>query len=140
MIPSDNQPERDPVFISADFDMYILGWGLTLYPDYLCDFFHSKWGVLEGGQLVGYNTPGLNDPGYDATCDEFLLETDIAKAQTQAFALQDTLQELRPYIPLFYRQAIDLINTRVNLPYTEVLGGIQDYESLQGEAQILTSQ
>ena len=130
----------DPVFISADFDMYILGWGLTLYPDYLCDFFHSQWGVLEGGQLVGYNTPGLNDAEYDATCDEFLLETDIAQAQTQAFALQDTLQELRPYIPLFYRQAIDLINTRVNLPYTQVLGGIQDYESLQGEAQILTSQ
>jgi len=129
----------DPVFISADYDMYILGWGLTLYPDYLCDFFHSQWGVLEGGQLVGNNTPGLNDAEYDATCDEFLLETDIAKAQTQAFALQDKLQELRPYVPLFYRQAIDLINTRVALPYTQVLGGIQDQPGLQGEAQIVTS-
>ncbi|HID53980.1 MAG TPA: hypothetical protein EYP41_18330, partial [Anaerolineae bacterium] len=31
----------NPVFVDANFDMYILGWGLGIYPDYLCDFFHS---------------------------------------------------------------------------------------------------
>ncbi len=129
-----------PVFTDASFDMYILGWGLSLFPDYLCDFFMTKWGVLEGGQLTGYNTPGLADAAFDATCDEFLLETDINTAKDQAFALQDTLTSLRPYIPLFYRQAIDLINTQVNLPYTQVMGGIADQSGLQGEAQILTSQ
>ena len=129
-----------PVFTDASFDMYILGWGLTPYPDYLCDFFHSQWGELEGGQLTGYNTPGLNNADYDATCDEFLLETDIEKAKVQAFALQDTLAELRPYVPLFYRQAIDLINSSVALPYTQVMGGIADQQGMQEGAQILTSQ
>jgi len=128
----------DPVFTNASFDIYILGWGLTLYPDYLCDFFHSKWGVLEAGELVGYNTPGFNDAEFDDACDAFFLETDIVKAQEQAYILQDRLAEGRPYIPLFYRQAIDLINTRVALPYVETLGGFTDAGSgFQTDAQVL---
>ena len=129
----------DPVFISADFDMYILGWGLSIYPDYLCDFFQSKWGLLEGGELKGYNTPGLNSAELDAACDTFLAETDITRAQEQVFAIQDILAAERPYIPLFYRQSIDLINNRVQLPYTETLGGISDAGSgFQTDAQVLT--
>jgi len=129
----------DPVFTSATFDMYILGWGLTIYPDYLCDFFHSKHGVLEAGELVGYNTPGFNDAEFDAACDAFVLETDILKAKEQAFILQDRLAEGRPYIPLFYRQAIDLINNRVHLPYYETLGGFPDAGSgFQTDAQVVT--
>ena len=48
------------------------------------------------------------------------------------------LAELRPYIPLFNRQSIDLINRRVQLPYTEVLGGIADAAGFQTDAQVLT--
>jgi ABC-type transport system substrate-binding protein len=128
----------DPVFISADFDIYILGWGLTIYPDYLCDFFHSKWGVLEAGELVGYNTPGFNDAEFDAACDSFLLETDILKAQEQAYTLQDRLAVGLPYMPLFYRQSIDLIHDRVQLPYYESLGGIADLNGVQTDAQVLS--
>jgi ABC-type transport system substrate-binding protein len=127
-----------PVFISADFDMYILGWGLTAYPDYLCDFFHSKWGVIEGGELVGSNTPGFNDAEFDAACDAFLLETDILKAKEQAFVLQDRLAVGLPYMPLFYRQSIDLINDRVQLPYYEVLDGIQGQSGFQSDAKVVT--
>jgi ABC-type transport system substrate-binding protein len=128
----------DPVFISADFDIYILGWSLTLYPDYLCDFFHSKNGELLAGELVGYNTPGFADDAFDAACDAFFLETDIVAAQAQAYILQDRLAEGRPYIPLFYRQSIDLINVRVELPYYEVLDGISGALGFQTDAQVLT--
>ena len=128
-----------PVFTTADYDMYILGWGLTIYPDYLCDFFHSSQGVVEGGELVGYNTPGLNDADFDAACDTFLAETDVGRAQEQVYTLQDILADLRPYVPLFYRQSIDLINTRVVTPYTDTLGGISDAAGFQTDSEILTS-
>jgi len=129
----------DPVFISADFDMYILGWGLSIYPDYLCDFFYSDQGFLEGGELVGYNTPGLNNAEFDAACDTFLAETDVTRAQEQVYTLQDILADLRPYVPLFYRQSIDLINTRVLTPYTDNLGGLSDAAGFQTDSRILTT-
>jgi ABC-type transport system substrate-binding protein len=128
-----------PVFISAEFDMYILGWGLSLYPDYLCDFFQTKWGVLEGGELTGYNTPGYSDENFDATCDAFLLETDIEAAQQQAYQLQDLLAAGRPYVPLFNRQSIDLIRSNVVIPYSETLGGLEGVVGFMTDAQVLTS-
>jgi ABC-type transport system substrate-binding protein len=125
----------DPVFVSVDFDIYILGWSLTIYPDHVCTFFHSNQDTLLFG---GNNTPGLNDPEFDAACDEFYAETDFATAIEQNKALQATVAGLRPYIPLFYRQAIDMINSRVKVPYTDVLGGLElVFEDLQSDAQVL---
>jgi ABC-type transport system substrate-binding protein len=126
----------NPVFVDSDFDMYILGWGLTLYPDYLCDFFHSKNDTATTGN---YNTPGFNDANFDATCDTFLLETDIEAAQVQAFELQDLLGAGRPYIPLFNRLSTDLIRSNVILPYSETLGGLSEVVGFMTDAQVLTS-
>ncbi|MFQ5400345.1 MAG: ABC transporter substrate-binding protein [Anaerolineae bacterium] len=124
-----------PVFIDANFDMYILGWGLTIYPDYVCDFFHSRNDTAISGN---YNTPGLHDDAFDQLCDEFMAETDFAKAVEMNKQLQAMLADLRPYIPLFNRTSIDLINNRVQLPYTEVLGGISDANGFQTDAQVLS--
>jgi ABC-type transport system substrate-binding protein len=126
-----------PVFEEANFDMYILGWSLTIYPDYLCDFFHSRNDTAVSGN---FNTPGYNNPEYDALCDEFMSETNVTKAQGQAKILQSALAEGRPYITLFYRQAIDLIRDTVELPYTETLGGFPDVAGFQTDAQVRTSQ
>lgn len=124
----------NPVFVDANFDMYILGWGLTIYPDYLCDFFDSRNDTATTGN---YNTPGYNNPEYDALCDEFLAETDIIAAQAEAKQLQADLAQDLPYMPLFNRQSVDLINSRVKLPYTETLGGISDLAGMQTDAQVL---
>jgi len=127
----------NPVFVDADFDMYILGWGLTIYPDYLVDFFHSENDTKTTGN---YNTPGYNNADFDAAGDAFKAETDIVKAQAQALELQRLLAEGRPYIPLFVRQSIDLISSRVFLPYTDTLGGLADtaISGFQSDAQVLT--
>ncbi|HIP71528.1 MAG TPA: ABC transporter substrate-binding protein [Anaerolineae bacterium] len=124
----------NPVFVDANFDMYILGWGLGIYPDYLCDFFHSANDTAVSGN---YNTPGYNVPEYDALCDAFLAETNIEEAQAQAKELQAFLAKDLPYMPLFNRQSIDLINNRVVLPYTDTLGGIADANGMQVDAQVL---
>ena len=125
----------NPVFVEASFDMYILGWSLTLYPDYMVDFFHSKNDTATTGNS---NTPGFNDAAFDAAADAFLAETDITRAQEKAHELQVLLAQGRPYIPLFVRQSIDLIRNNVHLPYTEVLGGISDLAGNQPDAQVLT--
>ena len=127
----------NPVFVDADFDMYILGWGLTIYPDYLVDFFHSKNDTAITGNN---NTPGLHSDAFDALGDAFKAETDIQKAQVQARELQAVLALERPYIPLFVRQSIDLISRNVFLPYTSTLGGIADQgiAGFQTDAQVLS--
>ncbi len=129
----------NPVFVEANFDMYILGWGLTIYPDYIYDFFHSSNDTAVSGN---YNTPGLNDPEFDALAEAFLAETDIIAAQEKARELQVMLSELRPYIPLFNRTSIDLYRSNIQFPYTETLGGLSDAgeaAGMQVEAQVFTS-
>jgi ABC-type transport system substrate-binding protein len=124
----------NPVFIDADYDMYILGWSLSIYPDYLCDFFASWNDTATTGN---YNTPGYNNAEFDALCEAFMAETNIQEAQTQAKELQAFLAKDLPYMPLFNRQSIDLINNRVQLPYTDMLGGISDVNGFQVDAQVL---
>ena len=125
----------NPVFVDADFDLYILGWSLTLYPDYIVDFFHSKNDTAVSGNL---NTPGYVSAEFDAAADAFLSETDIQQAQVKAFEMQDLIAAGRPYIPLFVRQSIDLIRSNVFLPYTDTLGGIADALGFQTDAQVLS--
>ncbi len=124
-----------PVFVEANFDLYILGWSLTIYPDYMVDFFHSRNDTAVSGN---FNTPGLNNAEFDAAADEFLAETDITRAQEKAFELQTILAEQRPYIPLFVRQSIDLIRNNVQLPYTDVLGGFEGTVGFEVDAQVLS--
>jgi ABC-type transport system substrate-binding protein len=129
----------DPVFISADFDMYILGWSLgnVAFPDYYESFWHSRNDTAVSGN---YNTPGLNSDEYDALVDEFMSTSDLARAQELVYAMQDLLATERPYIPLFYKQVHDLARNTVEFPYTENLGGIESLQGMQTDAQVILSQ
>ena len=57
----------EKVFDQQDFDMWILGWSLSLYPDYLEAFFHSRHSDLEEHNAGGYNNPGVRPTGRRAT-------------------------------------------------------------------------
>jgi ABC-type transport system substrate-binding protein len=126
----------NPVFKEVDFDMYILGWNLTIYPDYLCKFFHSENDTAVSGN---FNTAGFSNPEYDARCDAFTEETDVQEARAQAKELQTILAEERPYIPLYYGQAVDLIRDTVELPYTDTLGGFGAVFGFQTYAKVLAA-
>lgn len=114
-----------PVFQEANFDMYILGWSLgnVAFPDYFEAFWHSRNDTATTGNN---NTPGYNDPEYDALVDTFMTTTSLDEARDAVFKMQDKLAQDRPYITLFYKQVTDLIRPNVDLPYTEVIGGISD--------------
>lgn len=108
-------------FDEHDFDMYMLGWSLSLYPDHLYYFFHSS----QAGE-GGFNAPGYNNPEYDKTAEAFMDATDLDQAQKLAFKLQEMLAEDVPYIVLFDTPIIEAYRSdRVKFPYTEILSGLQ---------------
>ena len=116
----------DKVFNQQDFDMWILGWGLTLFPDYLQSFFHGRHSALEG-----YNAGGYNNPEYNRLADELLAETDLEEARRQAFQLQGFLADELPYVVLFTTPLVETYRSdRIEFPYTDNLGGLQEASGL----------
>jgi peptide/nickel transport system substrate-binding protein len=128
-----------PVFQEANFDMYILGWSLgnVAFPDYFESFWHSRNDTATTGNS---NTPGYNNPEYDAMVDEFMQSTDLDAARDIVFKLQTMLAEDRPYVPLFYKQVIDLAGRNVEFPYTETLGGIEFQQGMQTDTKVYAAQ
>jgi ABC-type transport system substrate-binding protein len=121
-----------PVFVDANFDMYILGWSLgnVAFPDYFESFWHSRNDTAVTGNS---NTPGYNNPEYDALIDDFMSTADLEQARDDIFQAQMMLANDRPYICLFYKQTIDLARNTLIFPYTESLGGLEFQAGLQTE-------
>ncbi|MCY4527495.1 MAG: ABC transporter substrate-binding protein [Chloroflexi bacterium] len=116
----------EKVFNTQDFDMWILGWGLSIFPDYLEAFFHSRHSDLEE-----YNPGGYNNPEFDRLSDELLAETDLESAQQQVFRLQEFLADELPYVVLFTTPIVETFRSdRIEFPYTESLGGLQEAAGL----------
>ncbi len=112
----------DKVFTNQNFDMWILGWGLSLYPDYLEAFFHSRHSNLEG-----HNAGGYNNPEFDRLADELLAETDVEAARQKVFEMQAFLADDLPYVPLFDTPLVEAYRSdRIEYPYTQSWGGLQD--------------
>ena len=116
----------EKVFNQQDFDMWILGWGLTLFPDYLEAFFHSRHSELEGRNAGGYS-----NPDFDRLADGLLSETELAEAQRQVFRLQEFLADDLPYVVLFTTPIVETFRSdRIEFPYTDNLGGLQQASGL----------
>ena len=111
----------DRVFNQQDFDMWILGWGLSAFPDYLESFFHSRHSELEG-----HNAGGYNNPEFDELADRLLAETDLEAAKQQVFEMQAFVAEDLPYVALFDTPIIETYRSgKIEFPYTETWGGLQ---------------
>ena len=119
-----------PVFIDADFDMYILGWSLgnVAFPDYY-EAFWASWN--DTATTGNYNTPGFNNAEYDELVNKFMSTADLEEARDLVFQMQMLLADQRPYICLFYKQTIDLARDNLIFPYTELLGGIESAAGFQ---------
>ncbi len=114
------------VFDLQDFDMWILGWSLTVYPSYLEAFFHSRY-----TELRGLNAQGYENPEYDRLVDEFLREADdMDRAAQLAGQLQAYLARDVPYVVLFDTPLVEAYRSdRVTYPTTSGLGGLQGIRS-----------
>jgi len=111
-----------------EWDMYILGYGLTLFPSYLRDFLHSE----------SADSSGLVSPEIDAKLDEFTSTTDLNEAYALAKEIQAMGAEEANYIVLFTNPIADVHRNTVSWPYTQNLDGIQSTGSGSGLLDIVT--
>ncbi len=122
----------------ATWNMYILGWGLgnPAYPTYFDSFWNSAYDTETTG---GFNTPGYNNPEFDALANAFLSATSIDEARELAFEMQVLLSNDLPYITLFTTPLLEAYSSNVVFPTTQSLGGIQQYYGFQGSVKVFST-
>lgn len=109
------------VFDEQDFDMYILGWSLTIFPDYVRDFFHS-----ERAGLGDNNAGGYSNPQFDALSDQIKTCDTLDACKAIADQIQQVLSTELPYVVLFDTGIVEAYRSAaVEYPYTDTLGGLQ---------------
>ncbi len=120
--------------VADDLDMWILGWGLSIFPDYLENFFGTRHSPEIG---AGYNWGGYSNSEFDDLGLGLLSETTIEGARDKIFRMQEFLAEELPYVTLFTTPKLDAYRpARIDFPYTSVLGGIEQQGGMQQEAVI----
>lgn len=114
--PADFNTYTTDVFTHHDFDMYMIFWSLTRFPDHLYDMTHSSQDIPDG-----YNPVGIHDPELDALTEVLKFGLDHDEKLDAAYAAQVRLYNESnpwafPYMQLYSRV---LINA-----YVPELGGI----------------
>jgi ABC-type transport system substrate-binding protein len=99
------------VYSSEKYDMAILGWRLSEYPGYLCEWFGA------GGQFE-YASDRLQ-----SACGALEVESDLGAARDQVFRIQSILAEDLPFVPLYTESTYDVFQN-VGYPFAQVPGGL----------------
>jgi ABC-type transport system substrate-binding protein len=121
------------IFTEQDFDMYILGWSLDLFPSSLRDFFHTDQAVQDGNNAGGYS-----NPEFDEFSQQLLACETFEECGTLADELQVILATELPYVLLFDTGIIEAYRSaNVEYPFTEGLSGLQ-YAHRSGSMQSYT--
>jgi ABC-type transport system substrate-binding protein len=117
------------IFTEQDFDMYILGWSLSIFPSYLRDFFSEEQAAQDGNNAGGYINPAFEEASAGLlTCDS------IESCKVLADQIQILLSTEAPYVVLFDTGIIEAYRSaNVEYPYTKQLSGLQ-YTHLGGGA------
>ena len=117
--------------VAEDLDMWILGWSLKLFPDYLEAYFHS------GNAEFGLNWGGYSNAAYDELALGLLTEDSLLGARETIYELQEFVADELPYVVLFSPPALDAYRAgKLQFPYTNALGGLQFVGGLQQEVLI----
>ncbi len=102
---------RYAIFSDHKYDMAIVGWRLSAYPAYLCDWFGD-------GNPFGYSIPQVR-----ADCAALSTTTDLTASQQLLFDIQSTLSQAPPFIPLFSGTTYDS-SRGIVYPFDHVLNGL----------------
>ncbi|MCC7117933.1 MAG: hypothetical protein IT310_05355 [Anaerolineales bacterium] len=112
---------RYAVYSSGKYDLAVLGWRLSEYPGYLCDWFGS------GGPFENRNDQ------FQAGCAALNSETDLTAAQSYLFQIQAILMEELPFVPL-YAETTAVKAQQVKYPFAWALGGLTALYGAPAEA------
>jgi ABC-type transport system substrate-binding protein len=116
----------DRAIIQQDMDMWILGWSLTVFPDYVRDFLHS-----ERSGKGDNNSGGYSNPEFDKLADGIKTCLTYDDCKKVAADVQKLLSEDLPYVLLFETGITEAYrNDSIEFPYTSALGGLQFVQGL----------
>ncbi len=103
-----------------DFDMFILGYGrLSLDPDYIRNFFHSR-----NDRPRGWNMSGYRNPEFDKLSDLSASEMNVKKRKELICKMQKIIMDDIPYIPLYNPGLIEGVRTDRFSGWVRMLGGV----------------
>jgi ABC-type transport system substrate-binding protein len=125
------------IFTEQDFDMYILGWSLDIFPAYMRDYWHTEQAVPDGNNAAGYS-----NPEFDELSEQLLTCESFEECRPISDQLQTMLATEVPYVLLFDTGIIEPYRSAaVAYPYAAHLSGLQyshqgPYQSLQNAVRI----
>lgn len=109
------------IFTEQDFDMYILGWSLDIFPAFLRDFFSEEQAAQDGNNAGGY----INEQ-FETLSQELLTCADLETCKPISDELQSFLAVEQPYVVLFDTGIIEAYRSAsVEYPFTQQLSGLQ---------------
>jgi ABC-type transport system substrate-binding protein len=92
------------------FDLFVLGYGnLSLDPDYLRNFFHSK-----NDRPRGWNMSGYRNPQFDKIADESSRTMVVDKRRALIWEMQQIIMRDIPYIPLYNPKLIEAVTDTID--------------------------
>lgn len=101
------------VYGSGDYDMALLGWRLSAYPSYLCDWFTTS----------GQNPFFYNGNKLKSTCETWGQTGNLEDARAYASEVQLILSQDLPLVPLYAVERFDAYRN-VSYPFTNVVDGL----------------
>lgn len=107
----DNNVINYRIFSSDRYDMAILGWNLSPYPGYLCDWFGES------------NPFHYENPRIASICTNLLQESNLEMARADVKEMLTALSEDLPFIPL-YSQGTTEAYRNVAFPFEDVPDGL----------------
>jgi ABC-type transport system substrate-binding protein len=99
------------VYSSGNYDMVILGWRLSAYPGYLCEWFEAPGPFAYNGDRLTSACEALKGTG------------DLDAARRSVFEIQSILMEDLPFIPLYSGFRYEAYRN-VRYPFEKIWNGI----------------
>ena len=111
---------------NLDYDIWILGWGLGIYPDHVALFFQESQ-INSAEKPGGFNRAGWVNEEFEQLVVDFNAEKDIEEARKLNFRMQEIVATELPYLTLFSTQIVEAYRpSAFQFEYTEVLDGVQN--------------
>ncbi len=102
---------RYAIFSDHNYDVALVGWRLSAYPGYLCDWFGD-------GNPFGYSLPQVR-----SDCSALAATSSLDDARQLLFDVQFVLSQDPPFVPLFSGKTYDFTRAIV-YPFDHVLNGL----------------
>jgi ABC-type transport system substrate-binding protein len=111
------------VYGSGEYDMALLGWRLSVYPSYLCEWFTPS----------GTNPFSYIGSKLEAECEAWQGVSNWEQAKAHVSEIQSILMQDLPLIPLYTGVRVDAYRN-VRYPFGEVLDGLSGLYGAPGLA------